>query len=148
MHSYSRPALAITFYALWDVNWRLEEQNGEIFREKKKTHKLTQPLCSYRKINTHPSHLDDWKQLKQVPISSPKVKLLDIYFPMGLHVTARAGAASALGVSVYDVLAAIHKQFKKKVYFPPCNSFPCVQILIPPPVFFFPIPVFPISDIY
>lgn len=36
---------------------------------------------------------------------------------MGLHVTARAGAASALGVSVYDVLAAIHKQFKKKVRF-------------------------------
>jgi len=66
------------------------------------------------KMNTHPSHLDDWKQLKQVPISSPKVKLLDIYFPMGLHVTARAGASSALGVSVYDVLAAIHKQFKKK----------------------------------
>ncbi|RPB17414.1 hypothetical protein P167DRAFT_479473 [Morchella conica CCBAS932] len=66
------------------------------------------------KINTHPSHLDDWKQLKQIPISSPKVKLLDVYFPMGLHVTARASAASALGVSVYDVLAAIHKQFKKK----------------------------------
>lgn len=66
-------------------------------------------------MNTHPSHLDDWKSLKEVPISNPKVKLLDIYFPLGLHVTARASASSAVGVSVYDVLVAIHKQFKKKV---------------------------------
>jgi len=66
------------------------------------------------KMNTHPSNLDDWKSLKEVPISTPKVKLLDIYFPLGLLVTARASASSAVGVSVYDVLVAIHKQFKKK----------------------------------
>jgi hypothetical protein len=71
-----------------------------------------------RKLNSHPSHLDDWKSLKDIPATTPKVKLLDIYFPLGLHVTARAGASSTTGVSVYDVLVAIHKQFKKKV-FPP-----------------------------
>jgi len=31
-----------------------------------------------------------------------------------MHVTARAGVASQVGVSIYDVLHAIHKQFKKK----------------------------------
>ncbi|CAZ86232.1 unnamed protein product [Tuber melanosporum] len=66
------------------------------------------------KLNTHPSHLDDWKSLKEIPITTPKVKLLDVYFPLGLHVTARAGSSSTVGVSVYDVLVAIHKQFKKK----------------------------------
>lgn len=49
---------------------------------------------------------------------------------MGLHVTARASAASALGVSVYDVLAAIHKQFKKKVHYPP--HFPTFSLLLSP----------------
>lgn len=51
MHSYSGPALAIIFCALWDVNWELEENVG-IFREKKNTNL---PNHCVEQENKHPS---------------------------------------------------------------------------------------------
>ncbi|KAL7267630.1 hypothetical protein RUND412_009774 [Rhizina undulata] len=65
------------------------------------------------KMNTPASTIDDWKTLKDISVTNPKVKTLDIYFPMGGHVTARAGPGKPVGVSIYDVVVAIHKRFKK-----------------------------------
>jgi hypothetical protein len=68
-----------------------------------------------RKMNTSPGTLDDWKHLKEIPISNPKVRKMHIFFSTGIHVTARSSPSSKVGVSVYDVLTAIHKLYKKKV---------------------------------
>lgn len=66
------------------------------------------------KMNSSPMALDEAKAMKEVPVSNPKVRKLNIFFSTGLHVTARASPSSTVGVSVYDVLTAIHKLFKKK----------------------------------
>jgi hypothetical protein len=73
---------------------------------------------SDRKMNTSPASLDEAAAMKQTPISDPKVRKLTIFFSTGLHVTARASSTltgKTLGVTVFDVLTAIHKQMKKKV---------------------------------
>jgi len=71
-----------------------------------------------RKMNTSPGALDDAKAMKEVPISNPKVRKLHVFFSTGIHITARASPSSKVGVSVYDVLTAIHKLYKKKVELP------------------------------
>ena len=53
--------------------------------------------------------------MKELPATTPKVRKLNLYFSTGLHVTARAGSISKHGVTVYDVLTAIYKMYKKKV---------------------------------
>lgn len=63
-----------------------------------------------RKLNTSPSTIDDKEWLKK-PLTEPKVKKIDLHFPLGLEVTAR----NLKGVTIKDALDAIHKQFKKKV---------------------------------
>jgi Flp pilus assembly protein TadB len=45
------------------------------------------------------------------PLTEPKLKKIDLHFPLGLEVTAR----NLKGVTIKDALDAIHKQFKKKV---------------------------------
>ena len=69
-------------------------------------------------MNTSPGSLDETKQMKETPISNPKVRKLNIFFSTGIHVTARAPSTSKYGVTVYDVLTAIHKLYKKKVRCP------------------------------
>lgn len=61
------------------------------------------------KLNTSPSTLDEKDVLKK-PLCLPKVKKIDLHFPLGLEVTAR----NMKGVTIKDALDAIHKQFKKK----------------------------------
>jgi len=61
------------------------------------------------KLNTSPSTIDDKDALKKF-LCSPKVKKVDLHFPLGLEVTAR----NLKGVTIKDALDAIHKQFKKK----------------------------------
>ncbi|KAF8245427.1 hypothetical protein K440DRAFT_555982 [Wilcoxina mikolae CBS 423.85] len=66
------------------------------------------------KMNTSPASLDESKAMKETPISNPKVRKLNIFFSTGIHVTARAPSTSKHGVTVHDVLMAIHKLYKKK----------------------------------
>ena len=65
-------------------------------------------------MNTSPGTLEEAKAMKDTPISNPKVRKLHVFFTTGLHVTVRASASAKNGVSVFDVLHAIHKMFKKK----------------------------------
>lgn len=51
-------------------------------------------------------------------LCEPKVKKVDLHFPLGLEVTAR----NLKGVTIKDALDAIHKQFKKKVRYIPLQS--------------------------
>jgi hypothetical protein len=68
-----------------------------------------------RKMNKSPGTLDDWRQLRDIPISEPRVRKMHVFFSTGIHVTARCSPTSKVGVSVYDVLTAIHKLYKNKV---------------------------------
>jgi len=61
------------------------------------------------KLNTSPASLDEKDVLKK-PLCIPKVKKVDLHFPLGLEVTAR----NLKGVTIKDALDAIYKQFKKK----------------------------------
>jgi len=61
------------------------------------------------KMNTSPATLDE-KDLLKKPLCIPKVKKIDLHFPLGLEVTAR----NMKGVTIKDALDAIYKQFKKK----------------------------------
>jgi len=61
------------------------------------------------KLNTSPSTVEDKDALKKF-LCEPKVKKVDLHFPLGLEVTAR----NLKGVTIKDALDAIHKQFKKK----------------------------------
>ncbi|KAI5777572.1 hypothetical protein EDC01DRAFT_678378 [Geopyxis carbonaria] len=80
--------------------------------------KVTKEIAKLNwKMNTSPGSLDEANAMKSVPISDPKVKKLNVFFSTGLHVTARASSTTTgktLGVTVMDVLTAIHKQMKKK----------------------------------
>jgi hypothetical protein len=58
------------------------------------------------------------------PLCTPKVKKIDLHFPLGLTCTAR----NLKGVTIKDALDAIYKQFKKKVRpFPPIPFLPIVS---------------------
>jgi len=70
-----------------------------------------------RKLNTSPATLDEKEVLKKF-LTNPPVKKIDLHFPLGLEVTAR----NLKGVTIKDALDAIHKQFKKKVTFPPTQN--------------------------
>ncbi|KAF2753003.1 hypothetical protein EJ05DRAFT_505419 [Pseudovirgaria hyperparasitica] len=61
------------------------------------------------KLNTSPTSIGEPEVLKK-PLVMPKVKKIDLHFPLGLEVTAR----NLKGVTIKDALDAIHKQFKKK----------------------------------
>jgi len=61
------------------------------------------------KLNTSPATLDEKDVLKK-PLCTPKVKKIDLHFPLGLEVTAR----NLKGVTIKDALDAIYKQYKKK----------------------------------
>ena len=61
------------------------------------------------KLNTSPSTIDDKDVLKK-PLCLPKVKKIDLHFPLGLEVSAR----NLKGVTIKDALDAIYKQYKKK----------------------------------
>jgi len=61
------------------------------------------------KLNTSPATIDDKEMLKK-PLCIPKVKKIDLHFPLGLEVSAR----NLKGVTIKDALDAIYKQFKKK----------------------------------
>jgi len=61
------------------------------------------------KINTSPATIEDKDALKK-PLCLPKLKKIDLHFPLGLEVTAR----NLKGVTIKDALDAIYKQFKKK----------------------------------
>ncbi|KAF2202255.1 hypothetical protein GQ43DRAFT_369533 [Delitschia confertaspora ATCC 74209] len=61
------------------------------------------------KLNTSPSTIDDKDVLKKF-LTTPKIKKIDLHFPLGLHVTAR----NLKGVTIKDALDAIHKKFKTK----------------------------------
>jgi len=61
------------------------------------------------KINTSPSTVGD-KEVLSRPLCNPKIKKIDLHFPLGLEVTAR----NLKGVTIKDALDAIHKQFRKK----------------------------------
>jgi hypothetical protein len=63
-----------------------------------------------RKLNTSPSTVEDKDVLKK-PLCLPKVRSIDLHFPLGLEVTAR----NLKGVTIKDALDAIYKQYKKKV---------------------------------
>lgn len=63
-----------------------------------------------RKLNTSPAKLDDKEVLKK-PLCFPKVKKIDLHFPLGLEVTAR----NLKGVTIKDALDAIYKKYAKKV---------------------------------
>jgi hypothetical protein len=56
--------------------------------------------------------VDDPSILK-LHLTNPPVKRIDLYFPLGMEVTAR----NMMGVTIKDALDAIHKAFKKKVSF-------------------------------
>lgn len=73
-------------------------------------------------MNTSPAALDEAKAMKETPISNPKVRKLHVFFSTGIHVTVRAPSTAKVGVSVYDVLHAIHKMYKKKVRTRPSRS--------------------------
>lgn len=61
------------------------------------------------KLNTSPAKLDDKEVLKK-PLCFPKVKKIDLHFPLGLEVTAR----NLKGVTIKDALDAIYKKYAKK----------------------------------
>jgi len=61
------------------------------------------------KLNTSPATLDEKEMLKK-PLCEPKLKKIDLHFPLGLEVTAR----NLKGVTIKDALDAIYKQYKKK----------------------------------
>jgi hypothetical protein len=61
------------------------------------------------KLNTSPATLDE-KDILAKPLCIPKVKKIDLHFPLGLEVSAR----NLKGVTIKDALDAIYKQFKKK----------------------------------
>ncbi|KAH7116152.1 hypothetical protein B0J11DRAFT_584186 [Dendryphion nanum] len=61
------------------------------------------------KINTSPSTVEEKDVLKKF-LTEPKVRRIDLHFPLGLEVTAR----NLKGVTIKDALDAIYKQFKKK----------------------------------
>lgn len=61
------------------------------------------------KLNTSPATLDE-KDILAKPLCLPKVKKIDLHFPLGLEVSAR----NMKGVTIKDALDAIYKQFKKK----------------------------------
>jgi len=61
------------------------------------------------KLNTSPASLDEKDVLKK-PLCIPKIKKIDLHFPLGLEVTAR----NLKGVTIKDALDAIYKQFRKK----------------------------------
>ena len=65
-----------------------------------------------RKLNTSPSTVAEKEALKKL-LTNPPVKKIDLHFPLGLEVTAR----NLKGVTIKDALDAIHKQYKKKVWF-------------------------------
>ena len=67
-------------------------------------------MIDSRKLNTSPSSIDDKDVLKKF-LTEPKLRKIDLHFPLGLEVTAR----NLKGVTIKDALDAIHKQFKKKV---------------------------------
>jgi hypothetical protein len=73
-----------------------------------------------RKLNTSPSTVEDKEFLKK-PLCTPMLKKIDLHFPLGLEVTAR----NLKGVTIKDALDAIHKQFKKKVWY---TSFPSIAL--------------------
>lgn len=77
----------------------------------------TQADVSNRKINTSPSMVEDKEVLKK-PLCTPKVKKIDLHFPLGLQVTAR----NLKGVTIKDALDAIHKNFKKRVTSSPSGA--------------------------
>lgn len=80
----------------------LEEQKIEI-----QIAKETQTLGW--KLNTSPSTIEDKDVLKK-SLTEPRVKKINLHFPLGLEVTAR----NLKGVTIKDALDAIYKQFKKK----------------------------------
>lgn len=61
------------------------------------------------KMNASPSTIEDKEALSK-PLCLPKVRKIDLHFPLGLEVTAR----NLKGVTIKDAVDAIHKQFKKK----------------------------------
>jgi len=61
------------------------------------------------KINTSPTTIGEPDTLKK-PFTTPLIKKVDLKFKTGLVVTAR----NLKGVTIKDVLDAIHKQFKKR----------------------------------
>jgi len=61
------------------------------------------------RLNTAPTSLGEAEILAK-PLCTPKLKKIDLHFPLGLEVTAR----NLKGVTIKDALDAIHKQFKKK----------------------------------
>ncbi|KAJ4393060.1 hypothetical protein N0V93_002267 [Gnomoniopsis smithogilvyi] len=61
------------------------------------------------KINSSPNTIED-KDILKLHLTEPPIKKVDLYFPLGLHVTAR----SMKGVTIKDAMDAIHKQYKKK----------------------------------
>lgn len=67
-------------------------------------------LTQSRKINTSPSTVEDKDALKKL-LTDPPVKKIDLYFPLGVEVTAR----NLKGVTIKDALDAIHKPYKKRV---------------------------------
>jgi len=62
------------------------------------------------KMNTSPATLDDGIDL-DVALTNPPLKAVQIWFPTGLHVTARN---LRKGVTIKDALKAIHKMYHKK----------------------------------
>lgn len=66
-----------------------------------------------RKINSSVNTVDDPAILK-LPLTSPKVKKIDLHFPLGMEVSAR----NMKGVTIKDALEAIHKAYKKRVSMP------------------------------
>jgi hypothetical protein len=79
----------------------------------------------HRKLNTSPASLDEKETLAK-PLCIPKVKKIDLHFPLGLEVSAR----NLKGVTIKDALDAIYKQFKKKV----CHANPAVAACLLLPV--------------
>jgi len=62
------------------------------------------------KMNTSPGSLEDGINL-DVPLTNPPLKAVQIWFPTGLHCTARN---LRKGVTIKDALKAIHKMYHKK----------------------------------
>jgi hypothetical protein len=61
------------------------------------------------KINSSPNTIEDTSILK-IPLTTPKVKRIDLHFPLGMEVTAR----NLKGVTIKDAMDAIYKSYKKK----------------------------------
>lgn len=61
------------------------------------------------KINSSPNTVEDPAILK-LPLTNPKVKKIDLHFPLGMEVTAR----NLKGVTIKDALDAIYKSYKKR----------------------------------